>query len=491
MYAVGVVFYHGFERRIIMRTIDLVVVILYMAGMLGIGVYSRSKIQSMDDYILGGRRFNVLPLTATIMTTMTGAGMTLGMVGSVAARGSGIMWDLTGVAIGLVCMAFIAEKLRETNKRTLSEVIAGNNGKAPQIAAATVAAFYTLVLTGQNMAAVGRLLNYAGAGFGITATQATVIAAIILTAYTALGGLYSVVWTDFIQFIIMMVAIVILGPILAVYHAGGIAPIAEHIASKGFSLYNPATGNALWPAITFMFIMLLGVPGDPTSPQRALAAKNSHIAKRAFIWAALSILIWGMALTLIGGAAATLLPNIVDEWGTAEASFPIFAIKYYPPILTGLAFAGMLAAVMSTADSMLLLCTTHIIYDIAGSLMPNKFTEERNTKIMPYMTVFLGGLALIAALQISSLLRTLYFVFSMVGAAFIMPMLAQLYWPKKCTSLGVTAGVLLGGISTILMYHFEIMGPGGDPVYTGMFISALCIWLGSFTKSPKQQKMAA
>lgn len=187
------------ERR--MRSIDIIVIVVYMFGMLGIGFYARGKINNMDDFILGGKRFTVFPLTATIMTTMTGAGMTLGMVGAVFKRGSGIMWDLTGVAIGLFAMALIAAKLRETNKRSLAEVIAGSSGPKPQIAVAIVAMFYTLVLTGQNIAAVGRLLNYIGADVGITSTQATVISAIVLTLYTSLGGLYAVVWTDFIQFI--------------------------------------------------------------------------------------------------------------------------------------------------------------------------------------------------------------------------------------------------------------------------------------------------
>ena len=122
-----------------MRSIDIIVIVVYMFGMLGIGFYARGKINNMDDFILGGKRFTVFLLTATIMATMTGAGMTLGMVGAVFKRGSGIMWDLTGVAIGLFAMALIAAKLRETNKRSLAEVIAGSSGPKPQIAVAIVA----------------------------------------------------------------------------------------------------------------------------------------------------------------------------------------------------------------------------------------------------------------------------------------------------------------------------------------------------------------
>jgi SSS family solute:Na+ symporter len=468
------------------RTIDIVVVILYLIGMLGIGVFARGKISSLDDFILGGKRFKVLPLTATIMTTMTGAGMTLGMVGAVSRRGSGIFWDLTGVALGLFVMAAIAARLRETNKRSLAEVIAGKNGAKPQIAVALIAAFYTIVLTGQNMAAVGRLLNYAGSDIGITSTQATVFAAIIMTAYTALGGLYAVVWTDFIQFLVMMVTAGIIGPIIAVSVSGGIAPIAANLGEKGLSLFNPSVGNAFWPSFTFALVMLLGVPGDPTSPQRVLAARDAPSARRAFALAGLSMFWWAAALTIIGGAACYLMPNIAEEWKTAEAAFPVFAIRYFPPILTGLAFAGMLAAVMSTADSMLLLCATHIVYDIAMKIAPDKLSERSALKILPWATVVLGIFALFIALRITSLLATMYFVFSMVSAAFIVPMAAQLYFSEKCTSIGVTAGVLAGGLVTIVMYQTNYMGPGGDPVYTGMAASALCVFIGSFFKSNPQ-----
>jgi len=469
-----------------MRTIDMMIVIVYMLGMLGVGVYARGRISEMDDFILGGKRFTVFPLTATIMTTMTGAGMTLGMVGAVSKRGAGIMLDLTGVALGLFVMAVIAGRLRETNKRSLAEVIAGDFGKRPQIAVAIIAAFYTLVLTGQNIAAVGRLINYMGSDIGITPTQATVTAAVVMTLYTALGGLYAVVWTDTIQFIVMLASVVIIGPVIAVYTAGGITPIAANLSAKGLSLYNPLAGNALWPSLTFMLIMLLGVPGDPTAPQRALAAQNSAVAKKAFVLAGLSMFPWGAALAIIGGAAIITMPNIAAEWGTAEAAFPIFAIKYFPPVLTGLTFAGMLAAVMSTADSMLLLCTTHIVYDIGMNAAPGVLTEKRAVKILPAVTVVLGGFALFIALRISSLLATMYFVFSLVSAAFIVPTVAQLYLPNKCTEISIIASVLAGGGVTLIMYNAGIMGPGGDPVYTGMAVSASCVFLGSFSKNTER-----
>lgn len=467
-----------------MRGIDIAIVVAYMLGMLGVGVYARGQINDMDDFILGGKRFTVFPLTATIMTTMTGAGMTLGMVGAVSKRGSGIMWDISGVALGLVVMGFIAAKLRQTNKRSLAEVIAGNCGKSPQIAVALIAVFYTLVLTGQNIAAVGRLLNYVGAGMGITATQATVVAAVILTLYTSLGGLYAVVWTDFVQFIVMFFSAAIIGPILAVSYSGGITPIAENLASKGLSLFNPTVNNAFWPSFTFMLLMLLGVPGDPTSPQRALAAKDEKVAQRAFNFAALSMIWWGIALTIIGGAAIYLMPNLAEEWGTNEAAYPIFALRFFPPVLTGLTFAGMLAAVMSTADSMLLLCTTHLVYDIGMSLAPQTLTEKRVVKILPWVTVVLGFFALFIALRISSLLATMYFVFSLVSASFIVPMIAQLYFPDKCTSGSVTSSILLGGGVTMSMYQIGVMGPGGDPVYTGMLVSLICVLAGAVLKRP-------
>jgi Na+/pantothenate symporter len=103
-------------------------------------------------------------------------------------------------------------------------------------------------------------------------------------------------------------------------------------------------------------------------------------------------------------------------------------------------------------------------------------------RILPVTTIVVGVLALFIALRISSLLATLYFVFSLVGAAFIIPTLAQLYFPEKCTAAGVTSSVIVGGAVTVIMYQTGIMGPGGDPVYTGIAVSALCIVIGGFFK---------
>jgi Na+/proline symporter len=348
---------------------------------------------------------------------------------------------------------------------------------------AIIAVVYTMVLTGQNMAAVGRLINYIEGGKLHTSTQATVIAAVVLIAYTAMGGLYAEVWTDLVQFLIMLIVIGIVAPIMAVSVSGGSAPIAANLEAGGLSLFNPTVSNPLWPSFTFAFLMFLGVPGDPTSPQRALAARDSSVAKKSFVLAGFSVLWWGVALTLIGAATHYLMPDIASEWGTSEAALPIFAIKYFPPVVTGLAFAAMIAAIMSTADSMLLLCTTHLVYDIAMQLVPDRLPEKKVVKILPWITVVVGIFALFIALRISSLLATLYFVFSLVGAAFIIPTLVQLYFPDKCTAVGVTSSVLLGGIVTVVMYQTGVMGLGGDPIYTGMFVSALCVILGSFFKS--------
>ncbi|ATW26292.1 sodium:solute symporter family protein [Candidatus Formimonas warabiya] len=467
-----------------MTILDFIIIVLYMFMMFGLGLVARTKIKSVDDYLLGGHRFNTFALVGTIMATLIGAGLTLGIAGSVYQHGAGVIWNYLGFGVGLVVFAFMVKRLRGTGKRTMAEVIAGEFGNLPRFFVAIIVVFYCTGIVSLCVTGMARLLTYLGEPLGISITTAVVITSIITTIYTALGGLYSVVWTDVVQFVIMFLVVVVIGPIMAIATAGGIGTMQTALASQHLSLFNPFQGTTFTYAITSFLLIFLSVPSDPTTPQRGLAAKDVNTAKKAFLFVSIPVVLYGVGLLFIGAGSMTVMPDLKETYGTTEAAFPIFIMKYYPTGLAGFGIAGLIAAIMSTISAMLLVGASHLVYDIGQCLFPQTKDETFN-KILPWAVIVIGVIVTYAALQIESLLNVMYFVFSLIGSALMWPFIFTLYW-KGATKWGITAGVVLGAISCLYMQIRGILGPGGDPVYLSMAISVASIVIGSLRDPNKR-----
>lgn len=464
-----------------MSVVDLIIIGIYMIGMFGVGVFARTKIKSVDDFLVAGNRFKVFSLVGTLVAALTGAGMTMGIVGSVYQYGAGIMWNFVGCAAGCIIFGLLYTKaVRKTNKRTMAELIAGEFGRVPRFFVGLLVPIYCMGSVTICVTGMGRLITYISQDMHLNISMFTAVmaTAIIAVAYTALGGLYSVVWTDVVQFVIMIVVIIVLGPILAISTSGGLAPLEAAVASTGTSLVNPFEGVPMVYVFSSTILMLVAIPGDPTVPQRALAAESDHTAKKSFVIAGILYLVFGAGLLFIGAGAIAMMPDIVEHYGSTEAAFPAFIMNYYPPVLRGLGIAALLAAIMSTISAMLLVGSTHLIYDVGKSVKPD-ISDDTLQKILPIGICALGLIVVYTSLKVTTLASVLYFIFSLCGSAFLFPMAATLWW-KKASSWGVTLGIVLGAACCIGMYVIGNMGPGGDPVYLSAFVSLLSIIIFSY-----------
>ena len=188
---------------------------------------------------------------------------------------------------------------------------------------------------------------------------------------------------------------------------------------------------------------------------------------------------FGAVLLLLGGVIFVLMPNLSNP----EAALPLFVIKYYPPVLAGICISGIIAAIMSSFDSFLVLATTHLIYDIGQSINKD-FSEESIKKVLPVATLVIGVLGLFIALFIQQLFSYLYMVFSIVGAALVPSLLGALYFENKVTSSGLIASMVVGalvpaGLYLTVGYNVFL----GDPVFLGLICSVLALVVVSmFTK---------
>jgi len=187
--------------------------------------------------------------------------------------------------------------------------------------------------------------------------------------------------------------------------------------------------------------------------QRAFAAKNKKAAKRGMFWGTAVYAVTIGLLFLMALAAQQILPNVVADYGTADAVIPALAIHILPAGLTGLALSGILSVMMSTADSYLLVSVQTVVDDFGKSLKPN-MTEKQELLLSRIASVILAMGALVIALYIKSAYDVLMFAWAFYAAAAGLPALAALYW-KKATSAGIIAGMLGGFVVTI---GWKLMG---------------------------------
>ena len=364
---------------------DIIVLIIYVVSMLAIGVVSKGKINSMDDFILGGKRFNKFALTGTIMATMVGSGMMMGAAGSSYTDGAGgtLLWIYFGFGFGLILMGLFSKRLRKTGARSLAEAISSAFGTNARLACAIVVVIYAASLVAINVAGLRTIIIYVfGDSLNLSMELATLIAVLIPIAFTAMGGFFAVVWTDTVQLVIMIVGIFILGPIIGIQAAGGIDVITASYASEGLTLTNPLANGVSSGMIGLALSYVLASPGDPTMPQRALSAKDDKTATVSFTISGFIAFGFAVSLLLIGGAAHVLVPGLEN----ADSALPMMIVQYYPPVVKGLAIAGMIAAIMSSFDSFLILATTHIMYDIGKVIKPD-LSDEKIHKSLPILTV--------------------------------------------------------------------------------------------------------
>lgn len=466
-----------------MGTIDIIIIVAYMLGMIGVGIYANTKIQTTEDFVLGGKRFGTLSLTGTIMATMMGSGMVIGMISNTYQNGlaGSIVWQYGGMAVGMFAIAIFAHKIRETDAMSFAEIVGKAFGPNARIVAAVIVVLYSigiLAITVSGLRTV--IITIFGDSLSMSDVTLTIIATLIAIIYTSFGGFFAVVWTDVIQFFIIVAFIFILGPILGVHSAGGLDVISDTITAKGGSMTSP-----VW-AVGYLGLALsyfLATPGDPTMPQRVLAARDTKSAKKAFaISGAMSVVII-MCLTILGGAIAVVLPNLANP----DAAISSFVLSSFPPVIKGLTIAALLAAIMSTFDSFLVLGTTHLIFDIVMQVNPN-IEQKKSNMIQRVAVLIFGVFTIIIAIYISSILGVLNMIFSILGAVTMPALVASIWFKDKASKVGVIAGMITGVI--VPAYLFLTKGYDvflGDPVFSGLIASVVILILGSLIFKDKKE----
>jgi len=468
--------------------------LLYLLFMVAVGLACYRYMNTLDDYVLGGRRLG--PWVSAISERASGesAWFLLGLPGAAYGLGLTEYWSVIGIAAGILASwTFIAMPLRRETARmgaiTLPDYFEMRFKDRTRllrvVSMVVILFFYTGYLAAQLFGA-GKILQ---ATFGIEPIVGIMIGTTIVLFYTMMGGFLAVAWTDLVQGLLMTAVAVVL-PVVGLIHVGGWGPLTEALAVRGPEFMSMTTaqlggGFALGAAvggISWGF----GYLGQPHLLTRYMAIRRtSELPKSGVIamgWTLISY--WGAPLIGLVGVAV-LGPDLADP----EQVMPRLAIALLPGWLAGLMIAGATAAMMSTADSQLLVATSTLIEDIYVRLFNPQAQPKRLVLLSRIATT---AIALIAFGLAYSALRGADVIDAMVayawtglGASFGPALLCSLWW-KRTTWAGALSGMLGGMTATVAWKNIDALAGLLDIKAAGFLISTALVVLVSLVTRPPQ-----
>ena len=300
----------------------------------------------------------------------------------------------------------------------------------------------------------------------------------IFIVYTGAAGLFGVVYTDVVQFFMLTIFVYFMVPVSSITTLGGLGNFLSNIDTS--YLIPRVDGRLLGDIISYLVITIAGAE----MWQRAFAAKSRKDAKRGMFWGTAVYAVCVSMILVMALAAQQLLPDVKGTYGSTDAVIPALAITTLPAGLTGLALAGILSVMMSTADSYLLVSMQTVVNDIGKTIKPD-MSEKQTLFLSRVMSVVLALSALLIALYVKSAYTILTTIYNFYAAAAGIPALAALYW-KKATKQGIISA-MVGGFAVCAIWKALGSPFGLGATLPGALVCLLLlvtVSLATYQKSP-------
>jgi sodium/proline symporter len=429
----------------------------YLALMLGIGYFAWRRTQTLSDFVLGGRRLGSWVTALSASASDMSGWLLLGLPGYAYLSGLESLWLAGGLLLGTwLNWRLVAARLREASERagnalTLPEYLANrfqdHTGLIRGVSAGFILLFF-LFYTSSGLVAGGKLFE---AVFGLPYVWAVATGALTIILYTAFGGFLAVSWTDLVQGLLMAAALVAV-PLMAL-GAGGATVNQVPIPPELLDPFTDKQGQPLgWIAIVSLLAWGLGYFGQPHILARFKAVQSVQLipqARRiAVTWVALTL----SAACLVGLSGITSFNAPLAD---AEKVFIHLVELLFHPLIAGICLAAILAAIMSTADSQLLVASSAFTGDLYKSLFRKEASERELVIIGRLAVLSIATLAFLLALDPDSkVLDLVAYAWAGFGAAFGPALVLSLYW-NRMTRLGALSGILAGGITVVVWKQLE------------------------------------
>ncbi len=479
-----------------MSIIDIIIFIVYFAAMLGVGVYFFRKNKDVEDYYVGGRSLGSWHIGLSVVATDVGGGFSIGLGGlgyMIGIAGSWMLFTgLIGAWVSAVVLIPIISKLSVKHKfLTFPQVFAHYYDNKVALIAGIISAIGYIGFTSSQLLAGAKL---ASATFvEIDLKTALIIMGVVVVVYTGIGGLKAVIYTDTIQWIVLMSGLIFIGIPVSYYAIGGIKAIHETIGPEFLSLANVQWQQLVNWGVTIIPIWFVGM----TLYQRIYASKSEKVAKKA--WFIAGLFEWPIMAFM--GVALGMFSRVAYEKGMfadlgyavgssidAEMGLPILLNTVLPAGLMGLVLSAYFSAILSTADSCLMAASGNLQSDILEKFIPFKKDTKSQLKVSQVLTLAIGALSILLASFMSNVLELMLYSYAFMVSGLFVPVLAALYG-KRPDSTAALASMLIGGTTTIVLIILDIGLPFDlSANIFGILASAIVYLLISILKRNKDDR---
>lgn len=464
-----------------MHLIDLSLFVIYIVGLLGFGYFFFRRNKGGDDYYVGGRNMNSYHIGLSVVATDVGGGFSIGLGGLGFTMGISGSWMLfTGLIGAWLAAVFLIPKVKQNpffdKAYTFPQLFEHYYNPNVALLAASISAIGYAGFTSSQMLAGAKLAS--GTFAGLNLDMALYIMGAVAVIYTVMGGLKAVIYTDTIQWTILMVGLIFIGVPFTYIEIGGMQAIRSTVSPEMISLTNLTWQDFVYWTVTIIPIWFVGM----TLYQRIYACKDEKTAKKAwyiaglFEWPVMAFL--GVLLGLFARVAAD--QGMFDYLGPAnisetdpETGLPMLLRTVLPVGFLGAMMAAYFSAILSTADSCLMASSGNVVTDIIGRF--KNFNPDSSTflGLSQIVTLIIGALALLLAASMENVLNLMLDSYSFMVSGLFVPVVGALFW-EKSTPAGAFSAMITGGTTTLVLRYLEIGLPFDlDPNVFGITVSAI------------------
>lgn len=444
---------------------QLFFVVLYLCLLLGIGFFSSKRTKKNRDYYIAGNNIKTPALTLSLLATILGSSAILGSINLASTQGWAASWFLLSASIGLFILVALAKYVRRFGKFTLPELLGDFYGeKAQKLASLIIPIAWIGIIAAQLIGASKILASITD----IPYTFGVIISGIVIIIYTFIGGQKSIIKTDGLQAILLLVGLLLLAGFI---YMNLDIPIAD-LTDREF----PFNENfKVWDLLILLLTYASTFVVGPDIYSRLFCAKDEKTAQKSVFITAIVILIFALMLSFIGVSANAMYNGIDSQ---TAFSFLTLVNDLLPVWLSTILVTALLSAVMSSADTTLLTASTILSQPKKG--------KEYSIKKTRIFIVILGILSIFLALKVTSIISSLLLALTFFSGAFIIPVAAGLLSYRAKTSVVLTA-MISGGIIA-LVGKLVIMFSDKSIVAYSLMIGAFII-NASILFSPKVKQI--
>ena len=465
-----------------MQLTETIILVIYLILMTLMGIYFTKRAHTSEsDYWTAGRQINTFVGAFALFAALASSSSLMGAVGSGVSLGVPFLfaYGFGAVAILPFTMFLVSGQIRRSGVATLPEFFKQRYGNKVQLLAVAIVVIGMTFYMVPQLTASGLIGSYI---LGVEYTTAVIVLGIGFTLYAALGGMWAITYTDLVQGALILVGMFILSIIILIQHNGFSSLIQDALA------VTPQFGDITQPWMSYFGLFLaflwFGIV-SPSAVMRNFASRDARVARRSAMWACLlylTIFIFGF---IVASAGATL--GIAESLTNQDMIFISVIEHYMTPILAGIMFAGLIAAIMSSADAMLLAISAGVARDIYKEYIKKDASEKQVTRL-GFVVMFIASLiGILIAINPPQLIAIMVgWVGGGLLSTFGFPLVLGIWW-KRANTAGALAGMIGGGLTFVILVITEPFGVVAEPIIAAPVSLILLIVVSLMTPPPPEE----